>query len=57
MVLFYIIDSIQMQTAQDAYDSVLAKVGAIYPLRDSTDKRIINETKSDKLIFIISISY
>lgn len=43
---FYIIDSIDMQTAQAAYDSVLAKAGAIYPLRDSTDRRIINETKT-----------
>lgn len=43
---FYVADSIQMQTAQNAYDSVLAKAGAIYPLRDSTDRRIINETKT-----------
>ena len=43
---FYIVDSILVQTAQNAYDSVLAYVGAIYPLRDSTDKRIINETKT-----------
>ncbi|MCX6208148.1 MAG: T9SS type A sorting domain-containing protein [Bacteroidetes bacterium] len=43
---FYVTDSIQMQSAQNAYDSVLVKVGAIYPLRDSTDKRIINETKT-----------
>ena len=43
---FYISDSIQMQIAQDAYDSVLAKAGAIYPLRDSTDRRVINETKT-----------
>ena len=43
---FYVVDSIPMQTAQNAYDSVLAYVGAIYPLRDSTDKRIIIETKT-----------
>ncbi len=43
---FYIQDSLSIQSAQNAYDSVLAYVGAIYPARDSTDKRIINETKT-----------
>lgn len=53
---FYVIDSIQTQTAQNAYDSVLAKVGAIYPLRDSTDKRIINETRTGTAVGLGSLN-
>lgn len=43
---FDINEPINMQATQAAYDSVLMKVGAIYPLRDSTDRRIVNETKT-----------
>ena len=43
---FYIQDSLPIQSAQNAYDSVLAYVGAIYPAKDSTDRRIVNETKT-----------
>ena len=34
------------QTALDAFDSVLANAGAILPLRDATDSRVINETRT-----------
>ncbi len=53
---FYVNDSINTQTAQQAYDSVLAKAGAIYPLRDSTDRRIVNETKTGTAVGLGSLN-
>ena len=53
---FYIQDSLPIQSAQNAYDSVLAYVGAIYPARDSTDRRIINETKTGTAIGLGSLN-
>jgi len=37
-------EPIVLQTALDAYNSVLAGVGDTYPKRDTIDRRIINET-------------
>jgi hypothetical protein len=37
---------IEEMSAQDAYDSVLKYVGAIYPKRDAVDARIVNEVKT-----------
>ncbi|TZF82065.1 T9SS type A sorting domain-containing protein [Pedobacter sp. BS3] len=39
-------DGITLQTAQDAYASVLANAGAIYPKRDAVDTRIMNEVET-----------
>jgi hypothetical protein len=38
--------TITTETAQDAYQSVLAKAGATLPKRDAVDARIINEAKT-----------
>ena len=37
---------IKMQTAEEAYKSVLKSVGAIFPKRDTLDERIINDVKN-----------
>jgi len=37
---------ITMQTAQDAYSSVLAEAGATLPVRDPVDQRAIKETST-----------
>lgn len=44
--LFTIALPVDLKTAQQAYDSVLAYVGAIYPKRDTVDRRIVNEVKT-----------
>ncbi|MES2431102.1 MAG: T9SS type A sorting domain-containing protein [Bacteroidota bacterium] len=41
--IFTIAQPITMETAQDAYTSILASSGAIYPKRDAVDARIVNE--------------
>jgi pectate lyase len=38
--------SISAETAEQAYASVLVRVGAIYPKRDTLDQRIINDVKN-----------
>jgi pectate lyase len=38
--------SIPVQSAKDAYADVLAKVGAIFPARDTLDQRIVNDVKN-----------
>ncbi len=53
---FYIQDSLPFQSAQNAYDSVLAYAGAIYPARDSTDRRIVNETRTGTAVGIGSLN-
>jgi pectate lyase len=41
-------DTVETQSAKEAYKLVLEKVGAILPVRDVLDQRIISETKSGK---------
>jgi hypothetical protein len=43
---FNIHQPIAMQTAKEAYEKVLLYAGAIFPVRDAVDERIINETKT-----------
>ncbi|UEG49178.1 T9SS type A sorting domain-containing protein [Ferruginibacter lapsinanis] len=43
---FTVAQPIDMKTAQQAYDSILAYCGAIYPKRDAVDTRIMNEVKN-----------
>lgn len=38
--------AIKTQSAQEAYESVLANVGAVLPERDTLDERIINDVKN-----------
>ncbi len=45
LVPFNCID-INMETAQDAYNSVLAKAGCILPHRDTLDQRVVNDVKN-----------
>jgi hypothetical protein len=40
---------ITIQSAQDAYESVLAGVGATLPLRDSVDERAVRETRTGQV--------
>lgn len=44
--VFTIAQPINMKTAQQAYDSVLAYCGAIYPKRDAVDTRLMSEVKN-----------
>ena len=37
---------INMQSAENAYEAVLKNAGAVFPIRDTMDERIINEVKS-----------
>ena len=39
-------DILTTQTAEEAYNDVLAKAGAVFPRRDAYDARLINEIKS-----------
>ncbi len=43
--------AINQQSAEEAYQLVLANAGAIYPRRDSIDRRIINETAGGYAIY------
>lgn len=44
--VFTITQPIDMKTAQQAFDSILAYCGAIYPKRDAVDTRVINEVRT-----------
>jgi len=44
--VFTIAQPVQLLTAQNAYDTVLQAAGAIYPKRDTVDRRIVNETRT-----------
>ncbi len=44
-------EPIVMETAQNAYNSVLANAGAILPKRDTIDRRIVNETATGTATF------
>lgn len=39
-------DQLTIKTAQEAYDAVLKRAGAIYPRRDAVDARIVNDVKN-----------
>jgi len=43
---FDISAQVQLQTAKEAYDRVLASAGAILPVRDAVDARVVNETRT-----------
>ncbi len=42
---------ITVQTAQDAFESVLAGAGATLPVRDSVDQRAVEETRTDTVVY------
>jgi hypothetical protein len=42
---------VNTQTAQDAYDTVLAYAGCSFPIRDSADLRVINEVRTGNAPF------
>ncbi|WP_345954294.1 pectate lyase [Mucilaginibacter sp. PAMB04168] len=42
------VEAINDQTARDAYQAVLNKVGAILPVRDIVDSRLINEVRTNR---------
>jgi pectate lyase len=44
----YLFDSVKIEPVQEAYKSVLEKVGASYPKRDSADERVIAFVRSGK---------
>ncbi len=46
---FSIKEPITMQTAEEAFQLVLANAGATLPKRDATDARVIEETKTGKI--------
>lgn len=43
---FAISSPILMQTAKESYEAVLKNAGAVFPVRDAVDNRIVNETKT-----------
>jgi len=43
------VDNVNTQRAEDAYISVLKSAGAIYPVRDKVDERIVSEVESKKV--------
>jgi hypothetical protein len=43
---FLIKEQINLQNAKDAFKDVLAYAGAIFPNRDSIDRRVVNETRT-----------
>jgi hypothetical protein len=44
------VESIPFYTAQDAYDLVLSNAGAVKPIRDAVDLRILGQVKGDSTI-------
>jgi hypothetical protein len=45
---FNIAEALPEQNAKDAFESVLKYAGAIYPERDATDARVVEETRTGK---------
>src|SRR5690606_20330394 len=43
---FAISEPLPVQSAETAYEEVLANVGAVLPKRDAVDLRVVNETKT-----------